>query len=161
MLGPMVNPAFVKKQLVGVFNLELARLYGYLYQQTDKQYVILHSLDGYDEISLTGAFKSISNSGEKIISPEQLGFTTLSQADLNGGESIEDSARIFLNILKGEGTEAQNSAVIANAGFAIQAANSKDTLVGSIERARESLNSGKAFNSFRNFLDKEIKISLS
>src|ERR1051325_10004176 len=66
MLGPMVNPAFPKKQLVGVFNLELARQYGYLYQQSEKEFLILHSLGGYDEVSLTGPFKYFYNGGEEM-----------------------------------------------------------------------------------------------
>jgi len=116
MLGPMVNPSFPKKQLVGVFSLELARLYGYLYQKTDKHFVILHSLDGYDEISLTGGFKKISNGNESILNPSDLGFETIKQEQIYGGETVDGSAKIFETILKGDGTTAQNSVVIANCG---------------------------------------------
>ncbi len=119
MLGPMVNPSFPKKQLVGVFNLELARFYGYLYQQTDKKFTILHSLDGYDEVSLTGDFKMISNSGEELMTPQQLGFSRLNQKDIYGGAAIEDSAKIFEAILRGDGSDAQNQVVTANAGIAL------------------------------------------
>lgn len=105
MLGPMVNPAFPKHQLVGVFNLELARLYGYLYQETDKNFIILHTLEGYDEISLTGNFKYITRGGEGVMYPEELGFQTVSPNELSGGKNIDESAKIFLDILSGKGTE--------------------------------------------------------
>ena len=98
MLGPMVNPATPPNQLVGVFSLELARLYGYLYQNTSKNFSIVHSLDGYDEISLTSDFKLISNRFEELVSPNQLGLSLLRQEDLHGGETVEDSAKIFEQI---------------------------------------------------------------
>lgn len=143
MLGPMVNPAFPKNQLVGVFNLELARLYGYLYQKSDKKYAILHAMDGYDEISLTGSVKVISNTSEKIMQPEDFGFNTIKQADLHGGDTVESSAKIFTAIISGNGTEAQNNVVCANAGMAISVANQCSIETG-IEKAKDSLQSGKA-----------------
>src|SRR6187551_3600289 len=94
MLGPMVNPSFPKRQLVGVFSLELARQYGYLYQNTDKDFVILHSLDGYDEVSLTGPFKFFYNAGERIMEPSEIGLPKLKYADIRGGETVEESAKI-------------------------------------------------------------------
>jgi len=143
MLGPMVNPAFPKNQLVGVFNLELARLYGYLYQKSDKKYAILHAMDGYDEISLTDSVKVISNTSEKIMQPEDFGFNTIKQADLHGGDTVESSAKIFTTIISGNGTEAQNNVVCANAGMAISVANQCSIEIG-IEKAKDSLQSGKA-----------------
>lgn len=153
MLGPMVNPAFPKKQLVGVFSLELARQYGYLYQNTDKEFVILHALDGYDEISLTGPFKYFFNGGEQLTEPSDLGLPTLTYEDLKGGETVEDSAKIFLQVLEGKGTTQQNAAVIANAGMALYCANQKMGLENSLVKARESLESGKALASFKNLLN--------
>lgn len=153
MLGPMVNPAFPKKQLVGVFNLELARQYGYLYQQSDKDFVILHSLDGYDEISLTGPFKYYSNSGEEVLEPADLGFEPVMVNDLDGGKSVEESAKIFMQVLEGKGTSQQNAAVIANAGMALYCANQQAGLKHAIEQAKETLVSGKALQSFKNFLN--------
>lgn len=152
MLGPMVNPSFPKKQLVGVFSLELARLYGYLYQKTDKKFVILHALDGYDEISLTGSFKKISNGQEEIISPEQIGLSTIKAKEIFGGQTVEESAKIFENILKGEGTKPQNEVVIANAAMAIQCGKgvSTDDAIG---MAKEALESGKALKTFRRILE--------
>jgi len=143
MLGPMVNPAFPKNQLVGVFSLELARMYGYLYQNTDKNFTILHALDGYDEISLTGATKTISNTSEGILEPSDFGVETLKASEISGGNSIENSAKIFVDILKGEGTIPQNNVVCANAGMAIATSVGCSPKEG-FATAQESLKSGKA-----------------
>lgn len=152
MLGPMVNPSFPKKQLVGVFSLELARLYGYLYQKTDKQFVILHALDGYDEVSLTGAFKKITHLQEEIVQPEDLGMNRIQPEAIFGGETVEESAKIFENILKGEGTKAQNNVVIANSAMALQCGKGYST-AEALERAKESLESGKALKVFKTLLE--------
>ncbi|WP_462250813.1 anthranilate phosphoribosyltransferase [Ekhidna sp.] len=151
MLGPMVNPSFPPNQLVGVFSLELARLYGYLYQNTDKNFSIVHSLDGYDEVSLTGNFKLISNHTEELISPEDLGFDVLKQEQLHGGDTIKEAADIFNLILGGNGSDAQNHAVLSNAGLAIATVEQISYSEG-ISQANEALESGKAIQSFKNFL---------
>lgn len=151
MLGPMVNPAFPPNQLVGVFSLELARLYGYLYQNTTKSFSIVHSLDGYDEISLTSDYKLISQKEELLVSPEEMGMNKLSQESLHGGETIEDAANIFNLILANKGSEAQHCAVLSNAGLAISTVKQTSILEG-IEEAKQSLNSGKALQSFKKFL---------
>ncbi|MEM7299119.1 MAG: anthranilate phosphoribosyltransferase [Bacteroidota bacterium] len=151
MLGPMVNPAFPPNQLVGVFSLELARLYGYLYQNTDKNFSIVHALDGYDEISLTGDFKLISNTSEAIISPESIGLKTVKQEDLNGGETVEEAANIFEQILSNNGLKEQVAPILANAGLAISTVQ-ETKMTSGIEKARESLESGKAMESFKKFL---------
>ncbi|MEG9328016.1 anthranilate phosphoribosyltransferase [Salinimicrobium catena] len=148
MLGPMVNPAFPKKQVVGVFNLELARMYGYLYQKTDKEFTILHSLDGYDEISLTGNTKFISNSSEGVLKPEDLGVKQISAEDISGGSTVKSAATVFMNVLEGKGTEAQNNVVCANAGMAVHTASGISPAAG-FEKAKESLLSGKALKSFK------------
>ncbi|CAM4232208.1 anthranilate phosphoribosyltransferase [Gillisia hiemivivida] len=148
MLGPMVNPAFPKNQLVGVFSLELARMYGYLYQNTDKNFTILHALDGYDEISLTGATKTISNATEGILEPSDFGVETLNASEISGGDSIESSAKIFLNILNGKGTTPQNNVVCANAGMAIATSTGCSPKEGFL-KAQESLNSGMALKSLK------------
>ena len=119
MLGPMVNPSFPKNQLVGVFNLELARMYAYLYQNTNTNFTILHSLDGYDEVSLTGPTKTITSSMEGMLNPEDFGVRLLLQSEIEGGKTIEESAQMFTDIISGKGTEAQNNVVCANAGMAI------------------------------------------
>jgi anthranilate phosphoribosyltransferase len=148
MLGPMVNPAFPKNQMVGVFNLELARMYGYLYQNTDKNFTILHALDGYDEISLTGDTKTISNNTEGIIKPADFGLQKLSQKDIYGGATIEASAKIFMDVLEGKGTAAQQNVVCANAGVAIATVKQVNPKVG-FELAKESLLSGKALSALK------------
>jgi anthranilate phosphoribosyltransferase len=153
MLGPMVNPAFPKKQLVGVFSLELARQYGYLYQQTEKEFLILHSLDGFDEISLTGSFKFYSNKGEKVMSPRELGLAQLTLSEIKGGDTVENSAKLFMQILEGKGTPQQNAVVIANAGMALYCANQSTSIVQTIGRAAESLKSGKALDCFKRLLN--------
>ena len=154
MLGPMVNPAFPKNQMVGVFNLELQRLYGYLYQQTDKNYSIVHALDGYDEISLTGKTKVISNHSETMFTPEDLGVKQITQDSIYGGNSVEDAAKIFINVISGNGTEAQNNVVCANAGLAIATSKEINHKQG-FELAKESLLSGKA----KSTLNKLIELS--
>lgn len=159
MLGPMVNPSFPKKQLVGVFNLELARLYGYLYQQSDMEYVILHALDGYDEISLTGDFKMISPNKESVLSPGDIGRPSVLEEELFGGETITDAATIFERILNGKGTTAQNNVVIANAGMALHAANSQLKINEAMTKAEESLFSGAALKSFKALLNKKTTVS--
>lgn len=148
MLGPMVNPAFPKNQMVGVFNLELARMYGYLYQNTDKNFTVLHALDGYDEISLTGNTKTISNTSEGMIKPSDFGLKAIQQSEIVGGDSIEESAQIFLNVLQGKGTDAQNNVVCANAGVAISTVENTNVIDG-FEKAKESLLSGKGLTALR------------
>jgi anthranilate phosphoribosyltransferase len=143
MLGPMVNPSFPQNQLVGVFNLELARMYSYLYQNTTTNFTILHSLDSYDEISLTGNTKTITNAMEGMLKPEDFGVSILTQKEIQGGNTIEESAKLFMNIIQGKGTEAQNNVVCANAGMAIATVNSLSPIQG-FEIAKESLLSGKA-----------------
>src|SRR5690606_19356437 len=153
-LGPMVNPSFPKNQMVGVFNLELLRLYGYLYQNTDKNYSIVHALDGYDEISLTGETKVITNTSELLFSPEDLGLTQIKQDAIYGGDTVEDATKIFMAVIQGKGTAAQNNVVCANAGLAIATAKQISHQQG-IELAKESLLSGKAKKS----LDTLIELS--
>ena len=148
MLGPMVNPSFPKNQMVGVFNLELLRLYGYLYQNTDKNYSIVHALDGYDEISLTGNTKVITNHSETLFSPEDLGIPAISQESIFGGNTIEDAAKIFMTVIQGNGTEPQNNVVCANAGLAIATTRQIEHKQG-FELAKESLHSGRALKALK------------
>ncbi|WAC03394.1 anthranilate phosphoribosyltransferase [Lacinutrix neustonica] len=154
MLGPMVNPSFPKNQMVGVFNLELQRLYSYLYQNTDKQYSIVHALDGYDEISLTGNTKIISNTSETMLAPKDLDVEQIDQSAIFGGDTVNASARIFLKVISGKGTEAQNNVVYANAGLAIATVKQIDHKQG-FDMAKESLMSGRAKAS----LEKLIALS--
>ncbi|MEJ8802413.1 anthranilate phosphoribosyltransferase [Pontibacter sp. H249] len=160
MLGPMVNPAFPKRQLVGVFSLELARMYGYLYQQTDTRYTILHTLDGYDEISLTSPFKVISDDREALLDAKALGLPQLQHDQIKGGTDIASSAEIFINVLKGKGTEAQTAVVSANAGMALQCARPELSLQDAAALAKETLLSGKAYTLFNNLVqDQRLAVS--
>ena len=152
MLGPMVNPSFPKSQLLGVYSLELLRLYSFLYQKTDKNYNIVFALDGYDEISLTGKVKIISNHSETLFTPEDLGIKPVKQSDIFGGNTVKDAANLFLDIINGDGTEAQNNVVCANAGLAI-ATNKQISHKEGFELAKESLFSGKAKVSLERLIE--------
>ncbi len=152
MLGPMVNPARPPLQFAGVFSLELARLYAYIYQGSDTEYMILHDLGGYDEISLTAPCKCYTRRGEDVIEPFELGLSEVDPASLRAGSSVEDSASIFLSVLEGRGTREQNDVVVANAGMALFAANSKRGMADSLSVAREALVSGRALEAFKKLL---------
>ncbi|NJY63421.1 anthranilate phosphoribosyltransferase [Salinimicrobium sp. CDJ15-81-2] len=148
MLGPMVNPAFPKNQVVGVYSLELARMYAYLYQKTDKNFTILHALDGYDEISLTGNTKMITNQAESMLKPEDLNLQPILASQISGGNTIESAAEIFMNVLENKGTEAQTNVVCANAAMAISTVQKTDPQ-NAFLAATESLASGKALQAFK------------
>jgi anthranilate phosphoribosyltransferase len=152
MLGPMVNPAFPKNQMVGVFSLELLRMYSYLYQNTDKNYSIIHALDGYDEVSLTGAAKVVNNQSEQVLTASDFGVPELKQHDIYGGDSVDSSAKIFIKVLDGNGTEAQNNVVCANAALAISTVKNTSTH-DSFQIAKESLLSGSAKKSFKTLVE--------
>ena len=152
MLGPMANPANPSYQLVGVYSLEMARIYNYLLQQTEKAFTIIHGLDGYDEISLTNDTKVITNEGERIMTPEQLGKRMVSANDINGGNSVEEAAKIFATILKGEGTWAQNAVVLANAAMALHCTGNYKAYDDAYNAAVESLESGEANQSLQKLI---------
>ena len=152
MLGPLVNPSFPKFQLTGVFSLELARLYNYLLQKAGNEFVILYSLDGYDEISLTCPFKMISKTKEQLFTPGDIGFEKVSEVDLFGGETISESAVIFSNVLNNSGTIAQKNVVIANSAMAIFCAKPEFSIEECILLAKESLESKRALQAFKKLL---------
>ena len=152
MLGPMVNPASPSYQLVGVYNLEMARIYNYMLQQGDTAFTIIHSLDGYDEISLTGDTKVITNKGEQVMSAEALGKRTVLPSDIYGGNSTEEAASIFKKIITGKGTWAQNAVVIANAAMALFCTGKYNNYEICYQLAVESLESGKANNSLQTLI---------
>ena len=154
-LGPIVNPCFPKYKLIGVYNLEMARLYNYLLQNTSSEYTLLHSFDGYDEVSLTSDFKLISKHLERQVQPAELGFQTVKQQELSGGESVEESAKLFLNILNGQGTPAQNNVVAVNAAMAIHCVYPQRNLFDCLAEAQESLHSKKALHVFKQLLNNQ------
>ena len=152
LLGPMVNPSFPKNQMMGVFNLELARMYSYLYQNTDVKFSILHALDGYDEISLTGDTKIISTTTESTLKPEDFGVSKLTHNQIEGGRTVEEAAQIFQTIISGNGTAAQNNVVCANAAMAISLMKNCSILDG-FHQAKESLLSGQAHKVLHQLID--------
>lgn len=153
MLGPLVNPAKPNNQLVGVYNLELARLYAYLYQKSAMKYTIVNALDGYDEVSLTCDFKTFSKNGERMNDISALGFDKLAPSQISGGHSISDSAAIFTTVLNAEGTDAQHNVVLSNAALAIRTINANNSFADCYYEAEESLLSKKALNSFKNLIN--------
>ncbi|HZZ75139.1 MAG TPA: anthranilate phosphoribosyltransferase [Puia sp.] len=152
MLGPLVNPATPKFQLIGVYNLEMARLYTYMLQKSDSTFAIIHTLDGYDELSLTGDARVITNDGERVMTPEQLGKRMVSPSDIYGGSSPEEAAKIFIDILKGKGSWAQNAVVFANAAMALYCTGSYSNYDQAFMAAVESLESGRALNALNTLI---------
>ena len=153
MLGPLVNPALPKYQLLGVYNLSLLRLYNYVFQGSDTRFAVVHGLDGYDEISLTGEFKVATSTTETIYTPESIGFNRYCEQDLDGGKSPDEAARIFDRVLQGEATPAQADCVIANAAFAIRVIEPEKSLADCIALARESMESGRALKTLKMFVE--------
>lgn len=149
MLGPIVNPCFPKHQLLGVSNLEMARLYHYMMQDTDLNYRIVYSYDGYDEVSLTSDFKLISKNKEQLLQPADFNLVKLQQKDLYGGDSVDSSAKLFMKILSAEGSEAHSNAVCANAAIAINCLHPDLSLLECFEKAKESLLGKKALNVYK------------
>lgn len=152
MLGPLVNPAMPAYQLLGVYNLPLLRLYNYTYQESGTRFAVVHSLDGYDEISLTADFKVAMPEKEKIYSPEMLGFKRCTEADLDGGSTPEEAARIFDAVLENRATEAQRNCVVVNSAFAIQVICPEKPIEICIAEAKESLESGRALATFKQYV---------
>lgn len=152
MLGPTVNPSSPKYQLIGVYNLEMARIYNYLLQQTQQHFSIIHSLDGYDEISLTNDTKVITNKGEQLMTPEQLGKRMVVPEDIYGGNTVEEAAKMFKKIIKGEGTFAQNAVVLANAAMALYCTGKYTNYDAAYKAAVTSLDCGKAYQSLEKLI---------
>ena len=153
MLGPLVNPAQPNHQSVGVFNLKIARLYQYLHEDLDKKYSIIHALDGYDEISLTGKTKIINKNEEFLASPSYFGLPTYTAKDIFGGDTIESAAKIFVDILDGNGTQAQEDVVVANSATAIQCFDENKPIADCVSEAKTSLQSGKAKAALRGIVN--------
>lgn len=151
-LGPLINPASPSHNCLGVYNLSMQRLYSYILQSADCRYSVIHSLDGYDEISLTAPFKVATNSGEQIYDPSDLGFETASQSQLYGGETRGEAAKIFIDVLNGTATAAQQNSVVVNAAFAINTLDNAISIDNAIAVAKESIASGKALAQFKKFV---------
>ncbi|ASK32866.1 anthranilate phosphoribosyltransferase [Chryseobacterium sp. T16E-39] len=153
LLGPLVNPAKPKFSVIGVYNLEIARIYQYLLQKEQQEFILVHGLDGYDEISLTHDSKIITKKGERIYSSEDLGFDPVNPESIQAGKTIQEAAAIFRNILEGKGTESQNAVVLANASVALYHTEKFGTYDDCLLLAQESLQSGKALRSLELLLE--------
>lgn len=153
MLGPLVNPVIPTYQLLGVYSLPLLRLYSYTYQVSETRFAVVHSLDGYDEISLTSDFKVSMPEKEKVYTPELLGFARCPEEDLFGGDTPEEAAKIFDAVLRNTAKESQKNCVIANSAFAIQVICPEKKIEDCIAEAKESLESGRALATFRKFIE--------
>lgn len=152
MLGPMVNPSMPEKQVVGVYNLELARIYNYLYQTTDINYNIIHSIDGYDEISLTKGTKVYSRESEFILGSEDFNLKDIDSKNIIGGKDIKSSSKIFMDVLNGKGSNDQENVVCANASLAI--ALSKDiSIIEAFNQAKESIKTKNALKCFYDLIN--------
>lgn len=152
LLGPLVNPAKPAYQLLGVYNLPLLRLYSYTYQQSGVRFGVVHSMDGYDEISLTSEFKVTTAESEKVYTPEILGMERCREEELYGGDSVEEASRIFDDVLQTKASRAKMNCVITNAAFAIRVINPQKSIEQCIDEARNSLYGMKALEVFNKFL---------
>jgi anthranilate phosphoribosyltransferase len=152
MLGPIVNPAQPKYQLIGVYNLEMARIYNYVLQSLGKEFTLINSLDGYDEISLTTDTKIVTNKGEFTMSPYALGKRRVFAEELSGGDTVEAAALIFKNIIQGKGTWSQNSVVLANAAMALNLTGKYENYEVAYQAAVTSLESGAANNCLQKLI---------
>ncbi|MCI3936719.1 anthranilate phosphoribosyltransferase [Chryseobacterium aahli] len=152
LLGPLVNPAKPQFSVIGVYNLEIARIYQYLLQKDSRDFILVHGLDGYDEISLIGDSKIITKTGEEIYSSKDLGFNPVDPQNISGGSTIQESAELFKNILEGNGSADQNAVVIANAAIALYHTKKWSSYQDCRLLAQESLESGKALMSLNNLI---------
>lgn len=153
MMGPIINPSFPKNQLVGVYDLDVMDLYHEVFKESGQNYLIVHSLDGYDEISLTGDARFVSNLTEDSLSPADFGFSPVTQEELFGGETVADAAKIFQSVLDVTSTEAQQNVVIANAALGIHCVFPERSLIDCVAEASESMKSGKALEAFRKLME--------
>ncbi|MGF1586051.1 MAG: anthranilate phosphoribosyltransferase [Bacteroidales bacterium] len=152
-MGPLVNPANPLFQLSGVFNIEAGRLYSYLMQREKKQFIVIHSLDGYDEVSLTSAIKTFTPEGEGLLEPSSFNMSYITAESLHGGEDIAEAAEIFLSVLENRATTEQKNTVLANSALAISCFHNGQNLGDSVDAARESIDSGKALQSFKKLIE--------
>jgi anthranilate phosphoribosyltransferase len=156
MMGPIINPSFPKNQLVGVYDLDVMDLYHQVFNESGQNYIIVNSLDGYDEISLTGEARYVSNQTEDSLSPSDFGFSPVKQEELYGGETVADAAKIFRSVLEMTATDAQKNVVIANAALGIHCVYPEKSLADCVAEASESLQSGKALAAFNKLMELNV-----
>jgi anthranilate phosphoribosyltransferase len=153
MLGPLVNPANPRYQLSGVFSPEVGRIYSYFLQAENKKYIVLHSLDGHDEVSLTSPVKLFTQSGETLLNFEERGLKKVSPQSISGGDTIDKAAKIFLSVLENKASTEQNSVVLANSALAINCIDESKTLDDCLGIADEAIVSGKAYRLFKELIN--------
>lgn len=156
MLGPLVNPANPAYQLSGVYSPEAGRIYSYFLQTENKKFTVVHSLDGYDEVSLTSPVKLFSHKEETLINFTDKGFKKLRPQDITGGNTIEESAGIFISILENRATIEQHSVVLANSALAINCIDDSKTIDESVSLAHEAIVSGKASALFKRLINMQV-----
>jgi len=154
-LGPLVNPIQPNLQLTGVFNLKIARLYKDILTTERKAFNIVHSMDGYDEVSLTSPVKLFSETSEQLFYPEELTEQTISEADLFGGHTILQSEKIFREIIEGKGNTIQNEVIKINAALGMKCFKPELSIKEAQQEAEDILKSGKVAQLVENV----IKIS--
>lgn len=152
-LGPLISPVKPQNQCLGVYNLKMMRLYNYIYQNLGFNYTIIHTLDGYDEISLTTTSKIINNTGEYIYTPEELGFDPIEQTEIWGGNTVKEAAQIFTNVLNNQSTKAQKNVVAINAALAIQTLQPNKSIEICLSEAYQSIENGKAMQALKHFIE--------
>jgi anthranilate phosphoribosyltransferase len=149
MLGPMINPSSPKYQVLGVNNQENFTHYRNVYETLDVNFTVINSNDGYDEVSLTDQTHFAGNKGEGYFSPADFGFERVHPESIYGGDSIDQAARIFMDILSGEGSAGQNNVVAANAALGLKLVFPERSLMECVDMAGESLKSGRALQKLR------------
>ncbi|MFT5819418.1 MAG: anthranilate phosphoribosyltransferase [Crocinitomix sp.] len=152
-LGPLVNPAQPAYQLTGVYNLKIARMYRDILMKERKAFSIVHSVDGYDEVSLTAGFKLITKTNEELLYPDQIGQEYVAEEALHGGKDMDSAMALFIDLLGGRGTEVQERVVLTNAAFGIQCFNSEKSFEACFEEASEALRTGKALQKITNLIE--------
>lgn len=153
LLGPLVNPCHPKNSLHGTANQSQLRLYTNLHQKIGDNFGVITSYDGYDEISLTSGFKICTNHFEKVLTPVDLGFEYVKSDEIYGGDTAEDAMKIFDAVLEGTATRNQKNVIIANAAAGISIIDPNLSINASVNKARESLDSGRALASFKKFVE--------
>ena len=152
-LGPIVNPAGVRHQVVGVYSeVLLDPVVKVLRNLGHKSAMVVHGSDSMDEITVTGK-TVVAELRDGMVKkyqfdPADIGIKKWSINDLKGGRTAKENARIFMSILKGEEKEAKRDIVLINAAAAIYVSETSPDIMEALERAVDSLESGKALSKF-------------
>lgn len=157
-MGPMCNPAGVTRQLIGVFDKDVARHMAAILSRLGAEHVItVHAEDGLDEISLVGPtslfeFRAgMKEPAERTIEPESLGLERVTPEMLTGG-TAEENARILKNVLQGE-TGPHRDVVVLNSAFALLVAGQSDDLESCLQAAQTSIDSGAAADKLQALIE--------